>query len=204
MEERNVLRIGAYRETMKTLKEREAKLLEKIGEMEARCPACGRPGLKIEDHLYDMPLVGKIILSTGRCNYCGYRYNDVRVLEAKSPQRIIYQVEVPEDLNALVIRASTATIRIPELGGEIKPGPAAQGFITTIEGVLHMFKDIVEFLCNGSDADREACEGKLKWINDAIDGKVKFTFIIDDPEGVSIVIGKTKKPRIEPLEEVKS
>lgn len=204
MDERNVLRIGAYRETMKTLKEREAKFLEKIGEMEARCPACGRPGLKIEDYLYYMPLVGKIMLSTGRCNYCGYRYNDVRVLKARSPQRIIYQVEVPEDLNALVIRASTATIRIPELGGEIKPGPAAQGFITTIEGVLHMFKDIAEFLCNGSDADREICEEKLKWINDAGNGKVKFTFIIDDPEGVSMVIGKTKKPRIEPLEEVKS
>lgn len=199
--EDNVLRVGAYRETIRTLKKRKAKLLRKIGEIDSRCPACGRHGLKIEDYLYDMPLIGEIILSTGKCNYCGYRYNDVRVVEAKSPQRIIYKVEGLNDLNALVVRASTATIKIPELGGEIKPGPVAQGYITTIEGILYMFKDIAEFLCSSGEIDKKICKEKLKWLNDAINGKVKFTFVIEDPEGVSMVISKGKKPLVKPLEE---
>jgi len=198
--EDNILRVGAYRETIRTLKERKARLLKKIGEMESRCPVCGRHGLKIEDYLYDMPLIGEIILSTGKCNYCGYRYNDVRIVEAKSPQRIIYKAEGPDDLNALVVRASTATIKIPELGGEIKPGPMAQGYITTIEGVLHMFKDIAEFLCSSSEINEKACKEKLKWLDDAINGKVKFTLVIEDPEGVSMVISRRKKPLIESLE----
>ncbi len=199
--EENVLRTGAYRETMRTLKEYEATLLKKIGEIEAKCPACGRPGLKIEDYLYNMPFVGDIILSTGKCSYCGYRYNDVRVVEAKAPQKIVFSVEGVEDLNALVVRASTATIRIPEIGGEIKPGPAAQGFITTIEGILYMFKDILEFLCTtSSDVDRSVCEEKMKWIKEANEGKKKFTLIMEDPDGVSIIVGKKKKPIIEPLE----
>ena len=199
--ESNVLRVGAYCETIRTLKDREAKLLKKIGEMETRCPVCGRHGLRIEDYLYDMPLIGEIILSTGKCSYCNYRYNDVRIVEAKPLQKIIYKVEKLDDLNALVVRASTATIKILELGGEIKPGPAAQGFITTIEGVLYMFKDIAEFLCSSGEVDEKTCKEKFKWLDDAVNGKVKFTFVIEDPEGVSMVISKEKKPLIKPLEE---
>ncbi len=172
--------------------------LQKIGEMETRCPACGSKGLVIEDYLYDMPEIGKVILSTGKCRFCGYRYTDVRVAEAKEPRRIIYRVEEPGDLNALVIRASTATIRIPEIGAEMKPGPAAQGFITTIEGVLYMFKDILEFICK--DKKDRICDEKLEWFEKAINGEKKFTLIIEDPDGVSAVKGKNKEPVIELLQ----
>ncbi len=165
--------------------------------METRCPACGSKGLVIEDYLYDIPEIGKVILSTGKCGFCGYRYTDIRMVEAKEPRRIIYYVEKPEDLNALVIRASTATIRIPEVGAEMKPGPAAQGFITTIEGVLYMFKDVLEFLCQ--DKKDKICIGKLEWFNRAIEGKERFTLIIEDPDGVSIIKGKDKEPILESL-----
>ncbi len=173
--------------------------LEKIGEIKTRCPACGSNSLIIEDYLYDMPGVGRVILSTGRCGKCGYRYSDVRVVEAKEPRRIIYRVEDPEDLNALVIRASTATIKIPEIGAEIKPGPAAQGYITTIEGILHMFKDVVEFLCADADKGNNTCTEKLEWFKRAINGKEKFTLVLEDPEGVSAIKGKKRAPIIEPL-----
>lgn len=165
--------------------------------MEAKCPACGSRGLLIEDYLYEIPRIGRVVLSTGKCRFCGYRYTDVRVVEAKEPRRIIYSVERPEDLNALVIRASTATIRIPEIGAEIKPGPAAQGFITTIEGVLQMFKDVLEFLCQ--DKKNQTCIEKLEWLNRAIDGKKKFTLVIEDPDGVSTIEGKGKEPVVESL-----
>jgi len=185
-----------FTRTMEYLRD-HGVFLQKIGEMETRCPACGSRGLVIEDYLYDMPGVGRVILSTGKCRFCGYRYTDVRVAEAKEPRRIIYRVEGLEDLNALVIRASTATIRIPEIGAEMKPGPAAQGFITTIEGVLHMFRDVLEFLCR--DRKDRVCAEKLEWLNRAIDGKEEFTLIIEDPDGVSVIKGKSKEPVIELL-----
>ncbi len=185
-----------FAKTLEHLRE-HGVFLQKIGEMETTCPACGSKGLVIEDYLYDMPEVGKVILSTGKCRVCGYRYTDVRIAEAKEPRRIIFRVEEPEDLNSLVIRASTATIRIPEIGAEMKPGPAAQGFITTVEGVLHMFKDVLEFLCQ--EKKDKVCIAKLEWFKRAIDGGEKFTLIIEDPEGVSMVKGKKREPVIESL-----
>ncbi len=188
---------SVFTETIEYLRG-HGSFLEKIGEMESRCPTCGSRGLVIEDYLYDIPEIGKVILSTGKCGACGYRYNDVRVAEAKEPRKIIYRVEELEDLNALVIRASTATIKIPEIGAEMKPGPAAQGFITTVEGVLHMFRDVLEFLCR--DRKDQVCIEKLEWFNRAIDGKEKFTLIVEDPDGVSAIKGKGKEPVIESLQ----
>ncbi len=172
--------------------------LEKILEYEVTCPMCGSR-MTVEEYLYDMPMVGKVILSTGKCPRCGYRWNDVRLAEAGRPRRIIYRVEEPRDVNALVIRASTATIRIPELGVEIKPGPAAKGYITTVEGVIIDVLEKAEFLCSGPDAPPEKCREKIELLKRARDGEVKFTVILEDPEGVSMIV--SDKARIEELKE---
>ncbi len=169
----------------------------KIGEMLVKCPACGRETLKLEDYLYDMPHVGKVILTSGKCSHCGYRFNDVRLAEAREPQRIILKVTEQNDINALVVKASTATVKIPELGLEMKPGPASEGFITTVEGLLHRFLDALHVACSDPSADRAACKAKEQEIREAIEGRRKFTIIIEDPEGVSTIV--SAKARVEPL-----
>ncbi len=168
--------------------EKEGKFLRKLLESTVKCPICNYNEMKIVDYLYEMPYLGKVLLSAGKCPRCGFKFNDVRVFEASNPKKIIFKVDKPEDLNALIVRASSASIKIPELGLELTPGPTAQGFITTIEGLLYMFKEITEFLCSQPDADKRACEKRLKEITEAIDGKRTFTLIVLDPKGVSKIV----------------
>ncbi len=156
-------------------------------ETTAKCPICNND-IKITDFLYEVPYIGKVLLSVGRCSKCGFRINDIRVFEANGPKRLMLKVEKPNDINTLIVRASSASIKIPELGLEITPGPRAQGFITTIEGVLNMFREITETLCREPDVNKEVCKRKLKELDDAINGKIQFTFILEDPEGASKII----------------
>ncbi len=173
-------------------------IVKKILEYTIKCPICGSE-MKIEEHLYNMPLVGNVIISSGRCPVCGYKWSDVRLAESKGPRKIIYVVEKPGDENALIIRASTASIKIPELGVEIKPGPAALGYITTIEGLILDILEKTEFLCSEKDAPIKECMEKLELLRKARDGGIKYTIIIIDPEGVSAIL--SDKAREEQLGE---
>ncbi len=170
--------------------------LEKILEYEIDCPMCRRK-VVVEEYLYDMPMVGKVLIASGSCRYCGYRFSDVRLAEPREPRRIIYRVEKPGDENALVIRAGTASIEIPELGIEITPGPASRGYITTVEGIILDVLEKTKFLCSSPDAPKENCERKLRELMEARNVVRPFTLIIVDPEGVSAVL--SDKARIEPL-----
>jgi len=170
----------------------------KILEYSVECPVCGRR-LKVEEYLYDMPLVGKVIISSGKCENCGYKWSDVRLAEVKGPRKIVVEVEEPNDVNALVVRSSTASILIPELGVEITPGPASLGYITTIEGVLLDILDKIDFLCREGEAPRETCEEKKDLVEKARNAEVPFTFILVDPEGTSTIV--SDKAKIIPLDE---
>ncbi|NPA04733.1 MAG: ZPR1 zinc finger domain-containing protein [Crenarchaeota archaeon] len=158
-----------------------------VGEEEIPCPACQAP-MKITHHVYDMPHVGRVLLTSGRCSRCGYRVSDVMLLDGKGKRHVEFSVEKPEDLNKLVVKASSATLRIPELGLEMKPGPAAQGFITTVEGVLRRFLDVLDFLCRSGEADEDTCREKRRELEEALEGRKKFKLVIDDPLGGSAVI----------------
>ncbi len=161
-----------------------------------KCPRCDSD-FKVSDSIYEIPLVGKILISTGRCMKCGYRYSSVRAVESHGPQKLTLRVENPKDLNIFVLRASSATIKIPELGIEITPGPAAQGYITTVEGVLDRVLEVLSILKDDPEVDKEERDKREKMIKEAKEGKRKFTFVIIDPEGVSRIISdKVEKEKL--------
>ncbi len=168
----------------------------KILEYSVECPVCGSKIL-VEEYLYEMPLVGKVLIASGTCSVCGYKFSDVRLAEPKGPRRIIYRVEKPGDENAIVIRASTASIKIPELGIEITPGIAARGYITTVEGIILDVFEKTEFLCSSGDAPRDKCLEKIRELEEARDVKKPYTIVLEDPDGVSAIL--SPKARIEPL-----
>ncbi|MEB3816564.1 MAG: ZPR1 zinc finger domain-containing protein [Desulfurococcales archaeon] len=151
------------------------------------CPACGKPTLKVREYLYEVPYFGKIVLGEGRCSNCGYRYSDVRVAEVSEPKKIIVRVNGEKELRYLLIKSATAALLIKEKGYEMVPGPASTGFITTVEGILHRFLDVLEALCAGRDDP--TCRDNKAWLERAIEGLESFTLIICDFEGTSKVVG---------------
>ncbi len=158
---------------------------KKIGEYKVKCPVCGEKALTIAYYTYEAPLVGEVIIETGKCAYCGFRWSDASIAESQGPRTITFEVNGRKELNALVVKASSATIRIPELGVEITPGPAAHGYITTVEGIIQRILDHVPSECFSSSSK---CYKKVKALEKAMEGDIKFTLIIEDPLGKSAII----------------
>lgn len=161
--------------------------LLKLGEEVVNCLNCGEKSFRIRLFVYDVPHFGKVLLEVGTCDKCSFRRSDVSILEVSEPIRIVVKVTSDKELNALVVKSSTASIYIPELGIEITPGPAAPGYITTVEGILHRVLDHIPSECFD---EKSHCYFKVKEIKDAIDGKIPFTLIIEDPFGRSDVKGE--------------
>ncbi|MEM1538082.1 MAG: ZPR1 zinc finger domain-containing protein [Candidatus Nezhaarchaeales archaeon] len=152
------------------------------------CPSCGREALVVNELVHDIPRFGKMLLVSMVCRFCGYRKSDVMSLEFKEPVRYEYRVSSVKDLSVRVIRSSTATIRIPELNAEIRPGPASEGFISNIEGVLHRIRDAVNLIIrSGEPEDVEKAQEVLRKMELALNGKLAFTLVLEDPYGNSYV-----------------
>lgn len=163
------------------------------------CPACGARALKIIENEHAAPLVGRLLTITLRCEVCGYRDVSVYNVEAHEPTRITFKVEARGDLNARVIRSPTAKVTIPEFGAEIRPGVAAEGFVSNVEGVLQRVLDAAELLLEwaGSPDKRRRAEEVINEIKKAMSGERTFHVIIEDPYGNSAIVGSESKLTVE-------
>jgi zinc finger protein len=83
------------------------------------------------------------------------------------------------------------TIKIPELGVEITPGPACEGFVSNIEGVLDRIERVVEAALRWSEGEeKENARALLSRIAQARKGALPFTLILEDPSGNSAIISE--------------
>ncbi len=152
------------------------------------CPICGRE-LRITMTTYETPFFGKVLLTSISCE-CGFKHADAVVAEFKEPVRFTIKVN-KNTLFAKVIRSTSGTIRIPELGLEVEPGPASQAFITNVEGVLMRFVEIVEMAKRWNEGDEEKvriCEEILERLRRAMEGEEELTLILEDPLGNSVIL----------------
>ena len=135
----------------------------------------------------DLPYFGDALQTTLTCPACGYRHGDLLLTRRREPTRITVRVTRPEQLSDRVARSSAATIRIPELGAAMEPGPRAEAFVSNVEGVLRRFLDVVQ----GQEAvaetksSRTALARTRRRIEGMIAGKEPFTFVLEDPTGNS-------------------
>jgi zinc finger protein len=169
--------------------------------VQGRCPYCER---EIQ-YLYqteNIPFFSDILIVSGRCE-CGYRHADTMVLGEAEPARWEILVEGPEELSARVVRSASAAIRIPELGVEIDPGPACEGFVSNVEGVLERIEDVVTGVLTWAEGEeRENALALRERIGLAREGSVPFTLSIEDPSGNSVIVSpKAMKTPIPPCPE---
>ena len=153
------------------------------------CISCGKETLNVKDVYYNIPKFGIMVISSMLCSNCGYRVFDTTSLDTQGPARIEFKVNKSKDLYAKVIRSSTSSIRIPELGLELTPGSRAEAFVTDVEGVLDRFLEITEQLINSADIkpidNAIAVRERIKL---AMEGKVPFTIVIEDEAGNSAIV----------------
>jgi len=164
--------------------------------LKTHCPACGQEGAKLEFLQTRIPYFGEVMESVLLCGGCGYRNVDVMVLEQREPARYTLVIDSAEDMYIRVIRSSSASIAVPELGVEVTPGSEAEGFVSNVEGVLLRIAEAVRTAQRWAESEsaRERASELLAQIEEIRAGKRRATLIITDPTGNSaIVSGKAKK-----------
>ncbi len=152
------------------------------------CPCCNT---EIE-YIYqteNIPYFSDILIISALCDSCGYKYVDTQLLKDKEPVRFELKVDSAEDLGIRVVRSMSASLEVPELGVRIDPGPACQGFVSNVEGVLDRIEQIVRgALTWGDDKEQENARTLLQKIDLVKDGSLPVTLILEDRCGNSAII----------------
>jgi len=153
------------------------------------CPVCNKDTLTLSQEETDIPYFGKTFIFSMVCSNCDYHKSDIEAAEAKDPVKVMFVVENKKDLNVRVVRSSEATVRIPHVG-DMEPGPAAEGFVSNVEGLIERFKKQIETLRDSAeeDEDRHKAKNLLKKLQRVIWGDEQLKIVIEDPSGNSAII----------------
>ena len=153
------------------------------------CPLCCQRTLALMERETEVPYFGKVFLFSMTCSNCKYHKSDVESIEQKEPCKYAFEISSEEDMKVRVVKSSEATVKIPHIA-TIAPGPASQGFVTNIEGILSRVKYQIETLRDTAedDEDRKKAKNLLKKLLNITWGKEKQMVIIEDPSGNSAII----------------
>jgi len=166
-----------------------------------RCPSCDNNSMLTSQTEYEVEHFGSVLLSVAACQRCGYRHSDVIALTNREAIALTAKISSLDDLNMRVIKSGTATIKIPEFGATITPGPYSEGYISNVEGLLSKIEDALTFMLSTAKGRRlKKGERMLKKMQIARDSKPRFTLIIKDPLGNSAIVSpnprKIRKRRL--------
>ncbi len=159
--------------------------------IESSCPACEAKTLEYNSESVDLPYLGESLETMLRCLDCGYRHTDFILTATKDPTRHTYVVDSEADMSVRVVRSSSGTIRIPELGILVEPGVASDAFISNVEGILVRVERILAQLLNDAEDDemRDRIQALQQRMFAMRDGKAEpATLIIEDPFGNSAIL----------------
>ena len=143
----------------------------------------------------DIPYFDKVFVFSMKCDSCNFYKSDVEASKVREPCKITFEITSDKDMKVRVVKSSNAHLKIPGLKMDVRPGPAAEGFVTNIEGLLDRFKRVIEHARDSSDDNKERKSAKnlLKKLWKVKCGDVGLKIIIEDPTGNSgIISDKTK------------
>ena len=158
------------------------------------CPICGNENsLKMMAHSSEIPYFGEHTQITMSCNSCGWRVTDFIPAEGKKAGSWTLIVSSTEHVSARVVRSSSCTVRIAELGLEVTPGSSSTGYISNVEGVLDRFASAIGTIRRQTDVENDEvtktkCDELLSKIDMVKSGKLVVTLELLDPVGHSQIL----------------
>ncbi|XP_040060258.1 zinc finger protein ZPR1 [Gasterosteus aculeatus] len=172
-------------------------------ELESMCMNCHLNGVT-RLLLTKIPFFKEVIVSSFSCDNCNWSNTEIQSAGRIQDQGVCYtlKVKTKEDLNREVVKADSATTRIPELDFEIPPF-TQKGALSTIEGLL-------DRAAAGLEQEQPARRLNDPEVAEKIDGFIQklrklkevedeFTLVIEDPSGNSFVENPTAPQRDEAL-----
>lgn len=161
--------------------------------IEQSCPICdSSDGLKLFVHISEIPYFGEHTQMTMMCDSCGWKNTDFIPAEGKKAGSWTMKINNIEHMGVRVVRSSSCTVRIEEIGLEVEPGGNSSGYITNIEGLLNRFRDIVEMILRQAKRDNEEnvekCLLLLEEISEIKKGNKEIEVVLLDPMGHSQIL----------------
>ncbi|XP_022100051.1 zinc finger protein ZPR1-like [Acanthaster planci] len=166
---------------------------EEIGDLEATeieslCVNCGEQGTT-RLLLTKIPFFREVVVMSFSCAHCGDTNNDVqpagRIQEKGC--RISIEIQTRKDFNRQVVKADTASVKIPELEFEI-PGGSQKGSFTTVEGLITRAVEGLEQVQPIRKAMYPEVAAQIEeFISKLANLEPPFHLILDDPAGNSFV-----------------
>tara|TARA_Y100000310_G_scaffold328513_1_gene396752 strand:+ start:348 stop:860 length:513 start_codon:yes stop_codon:yes gene_type:complete len=153
------------------------------------CNFCGKKKLTLREEIIEIPYFGKVFVLTMECTGCHYHKSDVEPAEKKEPCKYTLEVNSEEDLNIKIVKGGEATVKIPHII-TIEPGPATNGYVTNVEGLLTRVKKVIESAAESEDdpAARKKAKNLIKKLNKIMLGREKTKIILEDKTGHSAII----------------
>ncbi len=153
------------------------------------CPLCGQNSLILSERETEVPYFGKVYLFSMSCASCKYHKADVESTGQKEPVKYEFEISSEEDMKVRVVKSAEATVKLPHIA-TITPGPAAQGYVTNIEGILSRVRYQVESAKEAEEDEdkKKKAKNMLKKILKITWGQEKQKLIIEDPSGNSAII----------------
>ncbi len=160
------------------------------------CPSCGKPAFLLQNS-QTVEYFGEVLLSTLSCNHCGLKLNDVWNTSFNQPCSFVAKVNSVSDLKIKIVRSTSGTVEIPELGTIVEPGPLADGYISNLEGLLDRVGAVMAMSArHAENAKAKSNASKLvRKIALMKEGKHPFTVVVKDPFGNSALIGNNVRKK---------
>jgi len=153
------------------------------------CPMCNKKTLTLSEREHEIPYFGKVFLFSMTCTSCKYHKADVECVESHEPAKYTLEVSSEDDLKIRVVKSASALVKIPHVL-TIKPGPASNGFVTNVEGIINRAKFAIE-TARESEEDKAAkkkAKKLLKKLNNVLWGRDKLKIVIEDKTGNSAIV----------------
>jgi zinc finger protein len=155
------------------------------------CPICMKDTLTLTEQEIEVPYFGKLFIFSMICSNCGYKKSDVEAEQQKDPVKWSIDIDSDKDMSIRIVKSSEATVKIQRIT-TIEPGPASEGYVTNVEGLLERVKEQVENIRDSEEdeEDKKKAKNLVKKITRIIWGKEKCKIVIEDPTGNSAIISE--------------
>jgi len=162
------------------------------------CPMCKTNNMTMMEEEIEIPFFGKTFVFSMTCSNCKYHMADIEAAEQKEPVKQTIEISSEDDMKIRVVKSSQAIVKIPHIT-TITPGPASNGYITNVEGILRRVKYRVETLADDTEDkdEKKKARNLIKKLNKVMWGDEKLKITIEDPSGNSAIISdKTQTSKL--------
>lgn len=159
-----------------------------------QCPFCKESQLTLLEDRREIPFFGPVYIYSMSCDACKFHKADVEVESTQEPVKYTLEIESEDDMKIRIIKSSKATIKIPRVA-TITPGPASNGYVTNVEGILNRLLNQIRLAKNSAEEadERKKAKRLIKKLNKVIGGQEKLKMTIEDPSGNSAIISDRAK-----------